>query len=368
MLLLVSGLAGCARSDDDEPETRRGVESAQLTVVDGQLRRATWALGDEVYGLPPARAREKLVGIVHAPLTGALSPAAILDPATERRLAYNSFARQRPVLRIHELDTNDDFVLDVGTYSPAWRRDGALAYFKGLEERVQDPVRHRGHVVVRATIDAAPVRWTDEPGVYVVSAWAGERLIVHERQGQAWPNVLVLDARGRKRVLVERAGLIAVSPDGTRAVVTKEPDPTPQLSVVEVATAEELASFTFSTEVDPIRGQPINYVADSGAWAGDTVIAAATRSLAVFRVSDDEIVLEELLGVDPDAFPTGVTEPKSDRTGRYVVAAAELMQRPRAAVTRTALMECDRVRRRCVLGRSAPSFQPPRVVYNPSRP
>ncbi len=140
------------------------------------------------------------------------------------------------------------------------------------------------------------------------------------------------------------------------------------MSIVDIASGGEVATFTFSDEVDPIRGQPINYVAYSGAWAGDTVIAPATVGLAVFRVADDEIALEELLGVHPEAFPLGLAEPQSDETGRYVAASAELMQEPGAAFSRTAIMECDRVERRCVLGRSGPSFLPPRLVYNPSRP
>ncbi len=98
------------------------------------------------------------------------------------------------------------------------------------------------------------------------------------------------------------------------------------------------------------------------------MIAAATGGVAVFRISEDEIALEELLGVDPDVFPLGLSEPKSDETGRYFVAGAELMKKPREAVPRVALIQCDRVERRCVRGRSAPSFQPPRPVYNPSRP
>ena len=117
-----------------------------------------------------------------------------------------------------------------------------------------------------------------------------------------------------------------------------------------------------------MRQQPINYVADSGAWAGRSVIAAVTGGLAVFRVTRDEIILTQLFGVDPNAFPLGLVEPKSDATGQYVVAVAELAQRPRAAVSRTALMECELARRRCVLGRSSPSFVPPRPVYDPSRP
>ncbi len=55
-----------------------------------------------------------------------------------------------------------------------------------------------------------------------------------------------------------------------------------------------------------MRGEPVNYVADSGAWSGDTVVAPATSGVAIFRVGEREIALAELLGVDPEAFPTRV--------------------------------------------------------------
>ncbi len=374
-------LAGCSQSEPEREEGARPSEgkaataetatgsrgSAELTVVDGELERTTWVMQDQVYGLAGNEAPEKLCGVVNAPLAATYSPAAVPHPANNHLLAYNSFLEERPVLRVHDVARDKDSVVDEGAYSLAWRRDGALAYFKGLKPRVENPARYLGHVVVRASVESEPVRWTAEPGRYAVSAWAGDRLIVHEL-GQGWPNLVVFDGPKRKRLIAERAALIAVSPDGTRALITKKPAPSPIVSIVDIANGGEVATFTFSDRVDPIRGQPIDYVANLGAWAGDTVIASATGGLAVFSVADDEIALEEVLGVDPEAFPLGLAEPQSDETGRYVAASAELMPEPGAAFPRTAIMECDRVERRCVLGRSAPSFLPPRLVYNPSRP
>jgi hypothetical protein len=382
LLLGALVLAGCSHPEPDRGEGARpsasnagaaetatgSRESAELTVVDGELEQTTWVLQDQVYGLPGTQAPERLGGAVNAPFVGTLSPAAVPHPANDRLLAYNSFLEERPVLRVHDLEKGEDFVVDEGAYSLAWRRDGALAYFKGLTPSVQNPARDRGHVIVRASVESEPVRWTAEPGRYAVSAWVGERLIAHEL-GQEWPNLVVFDGPKRTRTLAKRAALVALSSDGEQAFITREPAPSPTVSAVDIANGDEVATFTFSDEVDPIRGQPINYVVDSGTWTGDdTVIASVTRGLAVFRVANDKIALEELLGVDPEAFPLGLTEPKSDESGRYVAASAELMQKPGAATSRTAIMECDRVERRCVLGRSGPSFLPPRLVYNPSRP
>lgn len=384
MVLGVVLLVGCSHSDaqvspktaPSQPSEAEGetattaperLESAELTVVDGTLRRTTWALGNEVYGIRRKGGPLALASAVHAPLSGTLSAAAAVSPVDGDLLAYNAFSRERPVLRLYDLAKNADMVLDVGTYSFAWRRDGAIAYFKGLEPRVEDPAAYAGHIVVRASPRSKEVRWTTSPGRYLVSGWAGERLIVHELK-EDWPALLAFDAPRRSRVLADRAALVAISPDGSRALVTKKPASAPAVGLVDVATGNEVTVFAFTDEVDPILRQPINYVADSGAWVGDTVIAAATKGVAVFRVTSDAIALEELLAVHPDVFPLGLSEPKSDGTGRYFTAAAELQQRPRAAFSRTALMECDRVTRRCVLDRAAPSFQPPRIVYDRSRP
>jgi hypothetical protein len=377
-------LAGCSHSDSvdantaplqaNETEvetttaTSESFESAELTVVDGKLRRTTWSLADEVYGVPGKRRPLKLESPVHAPLAGTLSAAAAESPVDQDLIAYNAFFRKRPVLRLHDAGNHTDVVLDEGTYSFAWRRDGAVAYFKGLEPRVDNPATYLGHVVVRGTPRSKSVRWTTTPRRYVVSAWARDRLIVHELHDEEWPTILVFDGPKPPRVLADRAALIAISPDGSHALVTKKPQPAPAVALVDVATGSELAAFAFADEVDPIVGQPINYVADSGAWVRDAVIAAVTQGVAVFRVSPDGIALDEILAVHPDVFPLGLSEPRSHGTGRYFTAAAELRQQPRAAFTRTALIECDRVTRRCVLDRAAPSFQPPRIVYDRSRP
>ena len=380
--LVLAAVVGCSHSSDaDESAERsaaetaetateadRRVASGELTVVDGRLERATWALQNRIYGLPGQPSAERMRGLVHAPFTGTLSPVGAPSAAGPHLIAYNSFADERPVLRVRNVVSDHERIVDVDTYSFAWRRDGALAYFKNLNPRVEDPMGHRGHVVVRASPIAKLVRWTNRPGRYVVSAWAGDRLLVHSQSGARWPDLVALVGPNRVRVVARRAALVALSPDGLRAFVTKEPKDVPVVSVVEVRTGRELATHSLDGVGDPIGGDPINYVSDSGAWAGETVIAAVTRGVAVFRITDNEIDLEQLLGVDPEVFPLGLSEPKLDETGQYFVAGAELEKKPRAAFSRTGLMECDRLERQCVLGRSGPSFRPPRPVYNPSRP
>ncbi len=379
LILAVLGTSAClgsgARQDVDPaplsaarqtPASETPAESGPLDVVEGRLTRATWAVRKELH-LPGRKEPDDLAGPVNAPFTGTMAPAGVPNRANEDLIVYGSFLRKRPVLRLHEAGDDSDPVLDQGAYSPVWGHDQGLAYFKGVTARVDDPARHLGHVVVRASPRSQRVRWTSRPGRYIPTAWAGGRLIVHEL-GDAGRTLLVFDGPKRRRVLAERAGLVALSPDGSLAFIAKEPRPDPSVAVVDISRGRELARFRFSDNVDQQGEAAIGYVADSGAWTGDIVIAAVTHGLAIFDVSGSRIKLEQLLWVDPDAFPTGLTEPKSDATGRYIAVGAELMQEPGAVFTRTSIMECDRVERRCVLGRSAPSFLPPRLIYNPSRP
>ena len=358
--------AGCIGSEPESRERPEQATSGELTVTDGRLTRSTWAAGTRLHR-PGEGEPERLSGPVQASFVGTLSPAAVPSPAGDGAIAYSSFRRRRPVVRVHEAGGRSDRVLDEGAYSPVWA-DSGLAYFRGLTARVTDPARHLGHVVVRATPDAPAERWTARPGRYAPSAWAGERLLVHELTRRTWPTLVAYDGPRRRRVLARRTGLVAVSPDGTRAFVAKEPRGAPVVALIDLARGREVARLRISGRVSPARRQRITSVSDSGAWAQDTVIAATTGGLAVFRVTGDRIELEQLLGIDPDAFPVGLVEPKSDGSGRHISAGAELMQRPGAVFTRTSIIECDRVARRCTLGPASPSYLPPRLVHDPSRP
>lgn len=334
-------------------------------MVDGSID-AIYSTGKLVYGLPGQAAAERLAGPVHTPFTAALAPGAIPDGDPPRAIAYNSFSEKRPVIRLHDLATNEDFILDEGAYSIAWRYDGAIAYFKGLEPRVRKPAEYLGHVVVRASPRASPQPWTEEPGRYVVAAWAEDKLLVH-RQTDEWPDLLVFDGAGRMRVLAKEAALVALSPDGTQAFITVRPDPTPAVEVVSLDNGAELTRFAFPA--GPSRGgQEVTYVADSGSWVGGRVVAGVSQGFAVFRIDGTRIGLEQLLRLDPEAFPLGATEPRLDESATRLFATVELQQRPRAALPRMGLLECDRINLRCEVTPPRPYLQPPRVLYNPSRP
>ena len=274
-------------------------------------------------------------------------------------VAYNSWRGTRPTLRIHELPGRRDSILDEGAHSAAWTSDGALAYFKALRPDVRSPRRYLGHVVVRRTQRTPARPWTPRPGRYVVGAWARGRVLVY-RLGTSFPDLLVLDRPRRQRLLARGSALVAVSGDGRRAFVSRYGASPPLVRIIDLRSGAELARLRVDTG-------DVGYVVESGSWAGNRVFAPTTKGIAVFQVSDGTIALEQVLRAGR-TFPLGLSEPRAAADGRMVVAWGQLEGRPRQAVPQAGLVECDRVTLRCVRAAVASAADPPRPVYNPSRP
>jgi hypothetical protein len=355
--LFAAVAVGCRH---DEPERRlqvAGPASGAVTVVERpRTVSAAYVAGDRVYGL--SRAGDvRLAASINTTLIATLSPAAVPSP-DGRLLAYNAWRGRRPLIRLHDLESGKDDVLDEGAMSPAWRADGALAYFKALVPDVRNPRRYRGQVVVRGRPDARPVRWTRKPGRYLVAAWAGRRLIAY-RVGPSWPDLLVADRPGRVRVLTKAAALVAISPDGGRAFVSMYGASPPVVRVLDVATGRERARRVVRS---------LRWVTESGSWAGSLVAATANSGVAVFRVGARSIALEQALRFDTSGFAVGPFEPRLAAAGRRIVGWAELASRPRQALPQAAVLDCDRAERRCNQTAPISTAVGLRLVYDPSRP
>lgn len=359
---LVAGLslAGCTHSEQEGKTRVPARARSGEAVVEKAAVGAVWVGGDRLHGLPSGGS-QKLSAPISTTFAGTLSPAAVSDPAGGDLLVYNAMRGKRPALRLHDSSSRNDSLLDEGAFSLAWRRDGALAYFKALEPDVRDVQRYLGHVVVRRARDSPALRWSRAPGRYVVAAWAQRRLVVY-RIRKGWPDLLVLDGPGRSRLLARASALVAVSPDGRWAFVARYGASAPvELRVLDVARGSAVASAT-------LRRGPIRWVVEAGSWSGDRVVAAASAGLAVFRVRPPTIALEQVVRLPVHAFPAGVYEPQVRSSGERVVAWGELPSRPREAIARAAVLECDRLRLRCAQGPPVSSAVGPHLVYNPSRP
>jgi hypothetical protein len=355
---LAAALAGCRH---DEPERSRQVArpaSGPVTVVERPraAAAAAYAVGDRVYGLRPSGA-VRLAASINTTLIATLSPAAVPSP-DGRLLAYNAWRGRRPLVRVHDLESGKDDVLDEGAMSLAWRVDGALGYFKALAPDVRNARRYRGHVVVRVRPEAPPVRWTRKPGRYLVAAWAGRHLLAY-RIGSSWPDLLVADGPGRVRVLAKAGALVAVSPDGSRVFVSTYGASPPVVRVLDVTTGREVARRVVTT---------LRWVTESGSWEGDLIAATASSGVAVFRVGAQSIALEQVLRFDRAGFAVGPFEPRVEDGGRRIVGWAELASRPRQALPQAAVLDCERGERRCTQAAPVTTAVGLRLVYDPSRP
>jgi hypothetical protein len=376
-VLLAATLSGCdvsggeSRSGTDRGSPGSGAAAARsgpLAVREARGLRAAYVSGARVHGLAGARSPRRLATAVNAAFTGTLVPPAVPKPGNDGVLAYHALRRGRPVLRVHDAVRDRDTAIAEGAYSLAWRRDGTLAYFKALRSRVPNPERFRGHLVVRKMGRGSSRRWTSTPDRYVAAAWAAGRLLAYRLSGTS-ANVLVLDRPRRVRVLARDAFLIAVSPDGRRALVggTQTTAGT-TVRVVDVGTGATATAFSIRGRHVPGSRARITFVGSGGSWSRDYVVGPTNLGLVVFKVTSGRIALEQILTVDLTTFQTGIQEPRLDSSGRRIVAWGELTPSPRQPLPNAVLLACDRIARQCRHGRPHPGLQPPRPIYNPSRP
>jgi hypothetical protein len=314
------------------------------------------------------------------PLAGWLTPVAVPSP-DGRFVAYNAWRElreddpalswedqgisagdplARPSIRVHDLQTGTDSAYVVGAFSLAWRGDGAIAYFKGANRDYRAGVRYVGDVFVRDSVNGPPRRWTEQTDRYVVAGWAGPSLLVYRvRAGEAL-DVLALDGPGKRRVLASDAGLVAISPDGTSALVEHGPESgPPRVDLIAVSNGTKLASLDVST-VDPAVG----VVGYAGDWQGDLVAAPSASGLVVFRIAGGRIELARTMRT---AAGTGVAEPRFVGPSRVTGWTS--------SSSGGAFVDCDRVSGRCARAVPLPDARGVegfpawrRPVYNPSRP
>ena len=339
---------------------------------------AVYTVGRSLLGLP-GHESVTLAAAPLAPLAGWLTPVAV--PSSDGRyVAYNTWRElreddpalswqdqgispgdplARPSIRLHDLESGTDRKYVDGALSLAWRGDGAIAYFKGADPDYRAGVRYVGDVFVRDTVQGSARRWTEKPDRYVVAGWAGGTLLVYRVGAGESLDVLALGGPGKSRVLASNAGLVAVSPDGTRAFIEHGPESgPPRVNLLAVANGGRLASLDLTT-VDPSVG----VVGYSGDWQGDLVAAASASGLALFRITDDRIELAQTLR----ALGQGIAEPRfvgADRVTGWT-----------SSSSGGAFVDCDRASGRCAravpmpAARGAEGFPAwRRPVYNPSRP
>lgn len=368
------------------------VGASGVTARSGRLavtRGAVGAPGPEVHGdvlvIPGAPAR-RLAAAASAPLVGSAAPVAAMSPDGSL-LAYNTFRWRReidwvqslaeqgittgdplgtPQIHVRALARGGDTPLEPGSQSLTWRADGALAYVVGAPADYRANLPFTASVAVRPSADAAPSSWTSEPARYRVLGWAGRTLLVERAELGAAPDVLALEGPGRARTLAEESMFLAVSPDGTEALVatTLAQTPAPRIRLLRVADGSSLAELFLADARDPVTQEPTVWVTGPASWIDDKIAVASSTGLLVLRTGGG-LSVEQVLHLDSATQPNGqLFEPRfTDDSAREIVAWSGI---PGPRPTRAAQILCDRFALTCTRGPAVVPADVPRPVYDQS--
>jgi hypothetical protein len=319
-----------------------------------------------------------------SPLSGWMAPVAV-PTADHNQLVYSTWRELRhddprlswskqgidpgdalatPTLRIHDFRSGRDRVVDKNSFSAAVRSDGTIAYFRGRDV-YRAFTDYTGDVVVRSSPAVRPVVWSTEPAEYVVAAWAGSTLLAYRIDEGEKLDVLAFDGPGSQRLLMPDANLVAVSPDGTQALLASEAGTPGSVAVMNVADGTIASTLDLGS-----LHQGILWAAYGGSWAGDLVAAPTNAGIAVFDVGAGAISLKELLRNDPNTFANGLIEPQFSGDTEHVIARGDATSAGNAGSdeSSTAALECDLTTATCLARTTAPGRAWLHPAYNPSRP
>jgi hypothetical protein len=270
-----------------------------------------------------------------------------------------------PTLHLLDERTGLDTALEPGTFSAAWRADGALAYVRATSSDYRANTPYLRDVVVRASTRGKPEVWSTSPDRYVVIGWAKRSLIVADQIPGGGVEVIAFSGAGSAHPLATNAEPLAISPDGS-TVLTAESQAdtsTPALRLVAVSDAHEVARIPLAKIVDPVTDSPITWVTGPAHWLGDRIVASASSGLVVIHATPSSASVEQVLHVDSATRPNGMLyEPRfgGDDT-RTIVAWSDV-----AFGSLTAQLVCDRFALTCREGTRMPSTDAPRPVYDQS--
>jgi len=356
-----------------------GSAGTRVDVHTVTVRRATGPVGGlfVAAGHVEGARNAALAGTASSPLSGWIAPVAV-PTAGDRQLVYSTWRELRhtdpglswskqgihpgdalgkPTLWIHDFGPGRDEAIDTNSFSAAVRSDGAIAYVRGTDV-YRAFTTYTGDIVVRSAVSAQPVVWSTKPAEYVAAAWAGDTLLAYRIDEGEQLDVLAFDGPGEERLLLADANLVALSPDGTRALLASEATVPGSVSVVNVADGTIVNTLDLGS-----LNQGIRWAAYGGSWSGDLVAAPTNVGIAVFEVSAGAISLRELLKSDPSTSADGFTEPQFTSDTDHLVARGD--EGPGGGTT---ALECDLATATCLAQERAPGSAWLHPAYNPSRP
>lgn len=312
---------------ENSPQLIRGTDHPPVAMV----------AGDQLYAGKSdvvATARQ-----ARSPLSGWSPPVAAAGPSA-RHVVYSAWRQLRevdsfrsladqgisegdpvamPEIRVIDRRQDDrEQLLVEGAFGAVWRGDGALGYVVGEEPAHRAEVPYLGHLEVRSGVDAPATRWTEEPDEYLTIGWAGTTLLAYVQAGHDG-KLVAFDAPGTMRELPS-GDVVAISPDGTYAVVSGREQSRARVDVVAIADGRVVASLDQSTS--GASGEPLEAVEHSGDWVGELIVASARTAshpsvLAVLQFDGEALRVAETLALPTSQVPVGLWEARFvEGTGR----------------------------------------------------
>jgi hypothetical protein len=264
-------------------------------------------------------------------------------------------------LRVHDLASGADALLEPLTFAPVLSPAGRLAYGRTIPHAGGGDVGavFPSRIEVRDSPEAAPVVWTETAGNYRPLAWAGASLLVARLGDDATTTIWAFDGPGHGREL--GAGwAVAVDPSGTRVLLGDGIEGgagNPGLRVVEIATGATRASLDLQTsqlpgDVSWTRAAP----SGPGVWTSDSIVLPASSALVTLRLTGAALGVS---AVDPfhgdgRAARADYHELRLADDGRTAVLLADVIP-PTGGELLAAALACDLETRSCTLGGSASS-------------
>jgi hypothetical protein len=322
-----------------------------------------------------------------APLLGSLGAVAV-PSRNGAEVAYNTWHWVRPIdwqqslgsqgirmgdalgtptLRISDAQAATDHALEAGTFSAAWRSDGALAYVRGVASDYLANTPYLREVVVRASADAQPTVWSSRAERYVVVGWAKRNLIVARQSPGGGTDLVSFAGPHSSRPLAMSSDFVAISPDGNDVLIAESyaDSAVPALREISASDGTEVARLPLARILDPITNAPITWVDGPGHWLGNRIVMSASSGLLVVRTTSAELAVDQVIHVDSATQPNGrLWEPRfEDASAHHIVTWADLSG---AQSGRSAQLVCDRYALTCTRGAAVPFAQAPRAVFDES--
>lgn len=178
-----------------------------------------------------------------------------------------------PIIRLLDLKTGQDRVYVRGARDPVWGANGQIAYTKGAEPTMTLGSPYPSQIIVRSSLNASPTIWTTTAEDYTCIAWARSQLICERADHVQWfytsYNLVAFTGPNKFWLVAPRdPTLVALSPDGRRALVTStygQQDFRAVAYLVDLPSGFERAVLKLPASLENLQG--------NGQWIGDHVVA-----------------------------------------------------------------------------------------------